>query len=168
MARIILASASPRRKELLEKVGLKFEVEPGNHAEELRSTSDPHALARAISLKKASVVAEQHEDAVVIAADTFIVFEDLILGKPEDEVESHKMLSALNGKAHVVITGFTIIDVKSGKVISRSVATKVYMRQLTEKEIQKRDNHAGAGSDDEIRNRQFCEQSLQTIQHRPA
>ena len=136
MARIILASASPRREELLEKTGLEFEVDPGNHAEELRPADDPHALAREISLKKASIVAGRYTDALIIAADTFIVFRDMILGKPETEVEARKMIAVLNGKRHVVVTGFTIIDVESGKTVSKSVETAVYMRKLSSKEIE--------------------------------
>jgi septum formation protein len=133
--KIVLASASPRRKELLEKLGLEFEVDPGNHAEQLRPTSDPHALAREISFKKASVVAGKHTDALIIAADTFIVFGDTILGKPENKTESLKMLTTLNGKSHVVITGFSIIDTESGKAISRSTGTTVHMKELTPREI---------------------------------
>jgi septum formation protein len=133
--KIVLASASPRRKELLEKIGLEFEVDPGDHAEQLRPTSDPHALAREISLNKASIVAGKHTDALIIAADTFIVFGDTILGKPENKTESRKMLTTLNGKSHVVITGFSIIDTNSGKTISRSTGTTVYMKELTPREI---------------------------------
>lgn len=120
---------------MLEKIGLEFEVEPGNHAEELRSTADPYALARSISHKKALVVAHRHSDALIIAADTFIVSEDAILGKPETIDESRKILTTLNGKSHLVITGFTIIDVKSGKTVSRSVGTTVYMKSLSPEEI---------------------------------
>lgn len=135
MTRIILASASPRRKELLQKTGLEFEVEPGNHAEELHPTSDPHALAKSISYRKALVVAKRHTDALIIAADTFIVFENTILGKPETIAESKKILTTLNGKSHLVITGFTIIDVKSNKATSGSVGTTVYMKSLSPGEI---------------------------------
>jgi septum formation protein len=135
MTRIILASASPRRKELLQRTGLEFEVEPGNHAEELQPTADPHALAKSISYKKALVVAKKHTDALIIAADTFIVFENVILGKPENIAESKKILTTLNGKSHLVITGFTIIDVKSHKTVSRSVGTTVHMKSLSAGEI---------------------------------
>jgi septum formation protein len=133
--KIILASTSPRRKELFEKIGLEFEVDPGNYAEQLRPTSDPHALAREISLKKASVVAEKYPDALIIAADTFIVFGDTILGKPENKTEARKMLTTLNGESHVVITGFYIIDTKSGKTASGSTETIVYMKELSPREI---------------------------------
>ena len=133
--KIVLASASPRRRELLEKIGLEFEVDPGNHAEQLQPTSDPHVLAREISLKKASVVAGKHTDALIIAADTFIVFGDTILGKPENKTESRKMLTTLNGKTHVVITGYSILDTKSGKTVSGSAETIVHMKELSPREI---------------------------------
>ena len=135
MKRIILASSSPRRKELLEKIGLKFEVEPSNYKEDINSWSEPHELAREVSLKKAEVVASKHKNAIVIAADTFIVFEGEILGKPESGAEARKMLRTISGKAHSVITGFSIIDTAKNKKLSRSVETKVHIRKLTLAEI---------------------------------
>jgi septum formation protein len=135
MKTIILASASPRRQELLEKVGLKFEVEPGNYEEDIKSGVEPHEIARRISLGKAEAVARNHKDAIIIAADTFIVFEGRILGKPHTETESRKMLETLNGKSHLVITGFTIMDTGNYKTLSKSIETRVYIRKLTSAEI---------------------------------
>ncbi|MBI4304122.1 MAG: septum formation inhibitor Maf [Chloroflexi bacterium] len=135
MKTIILASASPRRRELLAKIGLKFEVEPSNDEEELTSALEPDALAKSLSLKKAALVAKNHRNALVIAADTFVVLEGQILGKPKTESDARKMLAAISGKQHSVITGFTIIDTGSNKVLSRSVATRVHIRKLTAKEI---------------------------------
>ena len=135
MKTIILASASPRRKELLEQIGLKFEVEPSNYDEDLNSGLEPHQLAMSLSLKKAELVARNHRSALVIAADTFVVFEGKILGKPQTETGARKMLETISGKQHSVITGFTIIDTETNKVLSRSVATKVYIRELTSNEI---------------------------------
>ncbi len=135
MKTIILASASPRRKELLENLGLKFQVEPSNDEEDINSELEPHELAKSLSLKKAELVAKNHKSALVIAADTFIVFKGKILGKPQTETAARKMLAAINGRRHSVITGFTIIDTESNKVLSRSVATRVYIRQLTSNEI---------------------------------
>jgi len=135
MKEIILASASPRRKELLEKIGLRFEVEPSNCTEDITSGLQPHALARKISLEKARAVAGRHRNAIVIAADTFIVFGSQILGKPHTEIEARKMLEAISGKSHSVITGFSIIDTGKNKTLSRSVETKVYFRKLTLSEI---------------------------------
>jgi len=135
MKEVILASASPRRKELLEKIGLRFKVEPSNYAEALPSGLAPHELAQKISLEKAKVVAGKHKNAIVIAADTLGVIDSQILGKPHTEKEARKMLATISGKSHSVITGFSIIDAGTGKTISRSVETKVYIRKLTPAEI---------------------------------
>jgi septum formation protein len=136
MKRIILASASPRRKELLEKIGLKFEVEPSDYPEDMRSGLSPDELARAISLEKARVVASRHRNAIVIAADTFIVFRGKIMGKPNTEAEARKMLMRLKGKPHSVITGFTILDTDKNKVLTKSVETVVHIKNLTSEEIE--------------------------------
>lgn len=136
MKEVILASASPRRKELLEKIGLRFKVEPSNYEEDMPSGLEPHELARKISLEKAKVVASKHENAIVIAADTFIVFGDQILGKPHTEKEARKMLETISGKSHSVITGFSIIDIGASKTLSKSVETKIYIRKLTPAEIE--------------------------------
>ena len=135
MKRIVLASASPRRKELLEQIGLQFEVEPSNCDEEITSGSEPHEMARKLSLGKATAAASKHRNALIIAADTLVVFGNRILGKPHTDSEAREMLRALNGQAHSVITGFTILDTESGKVLSRSVETRVHMRKLTLREI---------------------------------
>lgn len=135
MKKIILASASPRRRELLEKIGLKFEAEPSALEERVLATSDPHKLAIENSLAKARAIAAKHRNAIIIAADTFGVFRGKIIGKPHTPAEARKMLQTLSGKSHLVITGFTIIDIESGKTVSRSVETKVYFRKLTPEEI---------------------------------
>ena len=135
MKTIILASASPRRKELLGKIGLKFEVEPSHYEEDISSKLEPHELAKALSLEKAKVVARNHQNTLVIAADTFIVFKGKILGKPQTETEAKKMLETINGKAHSVITGFTVIDTENNQALSKSVETRVYIRRLTPDEI---------------------------------
>ena len=135
MKKIILASASPRRKELLELTGLKFEVEPSNYEENIESDLAPREIALRISLEKAKIVANKHKNVLVIAADTFILFDGRRLGKPHMENEARKMLEILNGKSHSVITGLTIIDTDNSKVLSRSVETKVYLRKLTPSEI---------------------------------
>ena len=135
MKAIILASASPRRKELLEQIGLSFRVEPSNYQENIRFDLEPHDLARALSLEKARLVARNHRNALVIAADTFIVFEGKILGKPRTETQAKEMLETMSGKPHSVITGFTIVDTDNNKTLSRSVETKVHLRKLSSDEI---------------------------------
>jgi septum formation protein len=135
MKTIILASASPRRKELLEKIGLKFKVEPSNYEEAISSKLKPHEFAKWLSFKKAKAVASHHQNALVIAADTVAVLKGKILGKPHTETEAKKMLATISGKSHSVITGFTIIDTENNKALSRSVETKVHMKKLTPDEI---------------------------------
>ncbi|GBE06342.1 MAG TPA: septum formation inhibitor Maf [Nitrospirae bacterium] len=135
MRKIILASRSPRRKEILKITGLNFTVCDGGYKEDLSLPLSPRALARYLSLKKAEAVAHKYRNAIIIAADTFIVFKNRLLGKPHTDREARKMLMMLNGKAHSVITGFTIMDTASNKILSRSVSTKVYFRKLDREEI---------------------------------
>ncbi len=132
---IILASASPRRKELLELIGLQFKVDPADYKEDMNLKLSPHELARALSLEKAKSVAGKYNNAIIIAADTFVSIRGQILGKPHTEEEAKRMLVSLDGVTHSVITGFTILDTDTGKKISRSVETKVTFKKLTEKEI---------------------------------
>lgn len=139
MRTIILASASPRRKELLQKTGLKFRVEVGGYKEKSvsgRTKLKPEILAKFLSLQKAKDVAKKHKDAIIIAADTLVFFGKEILGKPNTEIEAKRMLTRINGKAHLVITGFTIIDCQTNKTITKEVVTKVYLDKLTPEEIE--------------------------------
>ena len=135
MRKIILASASPRRKEILRKTGLNFSICTSDYKEDIDLSLKPRALAKFLSRKKAETVAHKYKNAIIIAADTFIVFKNRLLGKPHTDKEAEKMLNMLNGKAHSVITGFTIMDTASKKILSRSVETKVYFKKLGRKEI---------------------------------
>jgi septum formation protein len=135
MKKIILASASPRRKELLEKIGLKFEVDASGCEEEINAGLDPHELVRQLSIKKAKSVAARHKNALIIAADTIGVMGDKILGKPHTEDEACKMLHEISGKSHLVITGFSILDTTTNKIVTGIVNTRVYIKKLTGQEI---------------------------------
>ena len=135
MRKIILASASPRRKEILKKTGLNFSVCDSDYKEDINLPLKPRALAKFLSRKKAEAVAHKYKNAIIIAADTFIVFKNRLLGKPHTDKEAEKMLNMLNGKAHSVITGFTIMDTAGGKILSRSVLTRVYFKKLGRTEI---------------------------------
>ena len=132
---IILASASPRRKELLEKAGLKFVVDASDFEEDLSLRMPARRLARYLSCEKAKAVAEKYKNAIIIAADTIISLYDQVFGKPHTNSEAIKMLNILNGRAHDVITAFTIIDTGERQSVSRSVVTKVYFRKMTMMEI---------------------------------
>ncbi len=132
---IVLASSSPRRRELLSLTGLTFTIDPSSYEEVLVPGVKPGLLARRLSSEKAKAVAKKYNNALIIAADTFIVFRHHLMGKPHTEKEAIRMLCLLNGRAHSVITGFTILDTATAKKLSRSVETKVWFRKLTKKEI---------------------------------
>jgi len=117
--------------------GLKFDTTASDYTEDLNLPLSPRTLARILSKKKAEAVAHKYKNAIIIAADTFIVSSKKLLGKPHTDKEAEKMLKMLSGKAHSVITGFTILDTCTGKVLSRSVKTKVYFRKLDPAEIKK-------------------------------
>ncbi len=135
MRRIILASASPRRKELLEQIHLKFEVEPSEYPENVKLKLKPFALVRFLSREKAKAIAPKYPDSLIIAADTIGVIHGQVIGKPETPEAARRMLCLLSGKTHVVITGFTILDTGSGRGLTRTVKTAVTFRKLTLSEI---------------------------------
>ena len=136
MKKIILASSSPRRKEILKKTGLKFVVDAGDYMEDMNSGLNPGQLAKFLSLNKAKSVSRRHRNAIIIAVDTFIVINGKLLGKALSISDARRMLLMLNNKPHKVITGFTILDTESGKNVSRHVQTKIHFRKLSTKEIE--------------------------------
>ena len=131
----MLASASPRRRELLENIGLKFSVDPAEIVEMQSHRYKPAGLAKALSLRKAKAVAPRHADSIIIAADTLGVLDGVILGKPSDAGHARKMLAGLSGRCHSVITGFTVIDTATERAVTRAVETKVYFRKISRAEI---------------------------------
>ena len=134
--KMILASASPRRKELMEMLGVKnLEIIPAQGEETVDPALAPDALVCELSRCKATEVAAAHAagDDVVIGADTVVVLDGQVLGKPRDEAEAKRMLTALGGRAHTVFTGVTVI--RGGAVISHAERTEVYFRALSEAEI---------------------------------
>ncbi len=135
MRKIVLASSSPRRKELLAKTGLKFIVDSGDYEEDMTLKLKPIELAKVLSRGKAELVAKKYKDAIIIGADTFIVYKDQVMGKPHTSSRAIAMLKKLSGKSHSVITGFTILDAKTGKSLSRAVVSRVYFATMTPQEI---------------------------------
>jgi septum formation protein len=135
MQRIILASSSPRRKALLSHIGLKFTVDTRVREDTDLAEQEPHRLVREISLKKAESVAGGYPDAIIIAADTLGVIDGRIIGKPDSASGARTMLAALSGRPHTVITGFTVLDTLTHQAVSRSVATTVHLKPITESEI---------------------------------
>lgn len=135
MKKIVLASSSPRRKTLLAQIGLKFEIDPSNYEEDMTLDMKPVKLAEFLSLGKAEDVAKRHKNAVVISADTIVALDNEVFGKPHTPEKAKYMLQKMSGRAHSVITGFTIIDTETGKKISKSIETKVYFKKLSKEEI---------------------------------
>lgn len=137
MPKIILASKSPRRQELFKILDLEFEMEESDYEEDLEKALKPKELAIFLSQGKAKAVASQHknENAVIIAADTLIAFQDKILGKPSSKEEALKILWTMRGKCHSVITGLTIINTQTGKTESKAVETRVYFRKFSKEEV---------------------------------
>ena len=141
MKTLILASSSPRRKALLKQLGLGYIVIPSLLEEKFNPRLKPRGQAEALALQKAKNVWQRFlEDrtrkaAVIVAADTIVVINDEVLGKPKDKREAKKMLNKLSGKCHRVITGFSIIDTDSGKITTKSVVTLVYFKKLSKSEI---------------------------------
>jgi septum formation protein len=132
---IILASASPRRKQLLEQIGLVFDIMPSNIDENNLMHHDPLKNIQAIALHKAQDVATKVNEGLIIAADTQILINGHILGKPIDERDAINMLSKLNGRVHKVITGVAILDVQTGFKETWVETTLVKFRELSFDEI---------------------------------
>lgn len=131
--KLILASGSPRRKELLGKLDIPFEVIVSECDETLPDGIPADAAAELLAVRKAAAVAKEHPDAVVIGADTTVLLGDEILGKPADEADCRRMLYALSGKIHKVITGVAIFW--NGHSASFSDETGVQFYSLSDAEI---------------------------------
>lgn len=123
--KIILASNSPRRKELLEQAGVDFEVKSAD-VEEITTKSMPNEVVEELSLIKARTIAANNPNRIVLAADTVVAYDGKILGKPKNEADAFRMLKALSGNAHEVYTGVTIID-NNGDINTFSECTEVVM-----------------------------------------
>jgi len=137
--KIILASTSPRRSKLLKEKCFEFEVYPVKLDEEkIMENLPPEEAVKRIALGKALIAAEKIKDGIIIGADTIVVYNDNVLGKPKSPEEAVKMLKLLSGKVHEVITAISIIDVKNGekrREYVECVKTKVKMVELSEEEI---------------------------------
>ncbi len=131
----ILASASPRRAELLRQIGLKFEVRPSAVDEGKNKSESLRKYVKRVALSKALKAAEDVRDAIVIAADTIVIINKKRLGKPESPVSASAMLKRLSGRCHTVMTGLAVVDALTRKKITKVVETRVWFKKLTEDEI---------------------------------
>ncbi|MBQ2813195.1 MAG: septum formation inhibitor Maf [Clostridia bacterium] len=133
MKKIILASASPRRKELLETAGVEFEICVSDADESIPEGTKPSDAAKMTATKKALAVAQSHKDGIVIGADTIVVANGRILGKPKDKEDAEAMLTMLSGIEHEVITGVCIVN--GGEINAFEQTSKVKFYDLTADEI---------------------------------
>lgn len=132
---LILASASPRRKHLLQSIGLKFQMIPSRLSEPPPGLLDPVSYARKLALAKARVVAKTVLEGLVLGADTIVVHKGQILGKPADLADGYRMLSSLQGTTHKVVTGVAVVNAATGKEKTAHAVSTVTMRPIPPAEI---------------------------------
>jgi septum formation protein len=132
--RVVLASSSPRRRELLNLIGIAHEVHPANIDETRRPRESPRVHAERLAREKASVVAGRYPDAITIAADTIVVIDRKVLGKPVDSKEAARMLGLLSGRKHAVITAVAVA--RGGQLKSAVEEVGVKFRRLSAAEIE--------------------------------
>lgn len=135
--RYILASASPRRRQLLQDMGFKFKVIPSSIQEKVDPALTPAQLVKRLALQKAGDIARQFRGKkhIVIGADTIVMRRREILGKPRDPLHAREILSKLSGSIHYVYTGVAVIDTLTGKKIVAYEKTRVKMKKLSPEEI---------------------------------
>jgi septum formation protein len=131
--KVILASGSPRRRQLLELIGIPHEVRPSNIDETMRSREAPRRHAERLAREKASAIATREGDVITIAADTIVVVNRQVLGKPRDIEDARRMLSMLSGRQHTVITAVAVA--RGRKLRSAIEEVKVKFRRLRDEEI---------------------------------
>jgi len=133
---LILASGSPRRREILDQAGFSFKVVASDFDEDTISLIDPIEFAKTLAYKKAeSIACKTEEYGYVIGADTLVVVDGNILGKPHDELKSADYLRMLSGRSHQVVTGISLIRTWDKKTISRHMITQVVMESMSEDDI---------------------------------
>ena len=137
--KIILASASPRRKELMTQAGYEFEIQV-SHKEEVYTSTEPDGIVKELALLKAMDIVEQNESQamIVIGADTIVAHGGQILGKPKSKEDAFKMIKSFQGDRHQVYTGVAIVNCNTAgveRVVNHAVRTDVYVNPMTDEEI---------------------------------
>ena len=144
---LVLASASPRRRQLMAEAGLKFKVMPSHCSESTKETV-PSKMVRELALRKAQATAKKLKSGLVIGSDTIVVLNGEIIGKPDNHAHAAEILGKLNGTWHKVYTGVAVIDAASGRQKIASRVSRVKMRKLDDEEVtrlsQKHLDKAGA------------------------
>ncbi len=138
MTELLLASGSPRRKELLDQIGVHYQTASMDIDESVLENEVPHDYVVRLAREKAQAGINGHPDMVVLAADTTVVVSGNILGKPEDENDARRMLKLLTGSTHHVLTGIAVATIAQGelRLESQVVSTEVYFSNISEQEIE--------------------------------
>ena len=131
--KVILASGSPRRRQLLDLIGIEHEVSPSNIDESMRARETPRRHAERLAREKASAVATRQPDKITVAADTIVVINRKVLGKPRDAEDARRMLATLSGREHTVITAVAVA--RGRKIRSAVEEVKVRFRRLRDDDI---------------------------------
>lgn len=132
---LVLASSSPRRRDILKDAGIPFVVDVADYEEDLSMPLPPNELARHLAYGKAEEVARRHDSALVLSADTIVVLDGKVLGKPVDPQDARRMLALIQGRRHEVVTGFCLIDCRTGRSLTRAVSSHVHIMPLDEDAI---------------------------------
>lgn len=132
---IILASASPRRKEILENTKLKFDIIKSDIDEIILEKESPIQAVMRLAFEKSMDIASKNEDDLIIAADTVVVLDENILGKPKDKDEAYNMIRSLSGRTHEVITGISLVNLGLSKKIIDYVVSTVKFKELSNEDI---------------------------------
>lgn len=131
---IVLASSSPRRYEILSRLGLDFTVDSADVEESIEANLMPDEAVKTLALRKAAAVAPHYERGIIIGADTIVVADGTILGKPADSEDALAMLLTLQGREHSVYSGYAVIDAATGKTAVGYEHTAVIFRPISEEE----------------------------------
>jgi len=135
VAKLVLASSSPRREELLKRLGLNFTIVPSKINEDKFKSIAPELMVQKLAQKKAEEVAALVEDTIIIAADTIVVKNKEIIGKPENKNDAKKMLQKLQGEKHTVYSGITVLSTETNNLLVDVDSTEVYLRSMNKQEI---------------------------------
>lgn len=132
---IVLASASPRRREILENTNIKFDIISSSIDELVLEGESPCHMVMRLAFEKGIDIASKRKSDLVISADTIVVLDNKVLGKPKDEDEARNMITSLSGKTHQVITGISLINLENNKKIIDYVISNVKFKNLSENDI---------------------------------
>lgn len=136
VSKIVLASTSPRRAELLKQIGVEFELATGDVQERPHPDEAPADYITRLARAKVIAVARERETGLIIGADTVVVLDGQLLGKPQDEADAERMLRSLSGRWHAVMTGVALYDVATGQEVADFDKTLVRFARLSNQEIE--------------------------------